>query len=1689
MSQTNNPLQDKNIPRVQLVLRSETAFSPVEESPVLPLGKVPASTLQPKNGNQLAGADQSLLISSFFEHFLECEELKSCFFSSILFFVGRIDLTRYQGEQNTSGILGIAPFSFAALQLKGTTCVKSVVIFHSSILGNYFKGKVVGDLQRLFNWYPLDSAACGASSSSPCSTLHFVLTRSPLPEVLYVTGVCNLTRAIPYSIALQSFEIRGNVSAPPTIKVTYTSSTSPLFSFTSPSQQVHLSNIKFLVINQPTTPPSVSLDSAFYIASEGGSLSLDSVTFTSWNRALYLSDLDQVAITSCTFSSNVAADDGGAVYAENCGLITLNGGTFMRNKAGHLGGALIAKLTGPEHQGTIRVHGTRFKNNEAYIGGALGIIGYTFEMDESCSFSNCNSDMGAGSLYLEMCPQISVSDATFSMSQASSVAQSAAVTVHTKSQLAAQDTRNLLVPAPVSFTRCRFMYNQALSGSGALTIYNADEAPAWLLIDQCFFQLNTAESGAGLMAVNGNLTVRGTTFLNNIGLGFGGDRHDHRGSLHGFVVGPAAGLYANMGSNITIDDCDFRSNTAISHGAGPPAHAPHAPHAPMSMPWYLTGAPRRTSREAHSGGGMDIALGGGGDHDCWRLPKVSSQAQWGGGGILLNYVLDSEIVGSYFESNTAQAGGAIYLQGTERLALRQLVVPIARTTGGAFAILSSNCDIYDSTIAKNSVDMVGGGIFFQGYNTTYNCFLKLSNVTVVDNVAHQGGALSADTAVLDVDGCTFMDNEVHFEGGALEFKLDVGGSIRNTLFVAIHFSSLGLTRRVCSGRVCVIWLSVCADSNQAGTLGGALAIAGEGTAQSQPAATGENPLLIEACLFLENQAQMGGALSLREYSNVTLSRSNFTRNSNNPGEGGAICARVADVTLTECIFEGNSGTNGGAIFAYNSSLIASRTSFYRNAATVYGGGLYLSASKQCALNELRFENGSRHASGGPSTDRHHARTGRTSLAATRTVRTGRGTQNSSHRYQHRTGSDQNWYGVAMTSCAVATSQPVHATLCTFALNKATDKGSSIALMYNNRTRDNTPIEDTRLVHIDRSIITEGQGNQATALYLYRSDALLSLSSLLANGLATSQGGAVVLEESSLTVTDSRVSGNVGSGFAVPVDPHHRGNSSVAENLGPGVILAESSRNRTSSLLLTDQATFSNNTATELNMRANVLCKSGQVRVEGAATLIGDEGSRAVLCPRDHECLNPRTTCIPSPNVPTPLTHRGFKLVGGGPTPPSSAFENKTPWFRNVFPCLKAHLPVVSLRLFLGLTFPHHDKSSSKAASPATKPISPRVPSPPVPVLDETSFDYNSEHVVHFSVANPDRADGLVAFPTTLDPKCVFQYSGQAELCSTRAVTQDNGTLTCTILVKCPSLLVVSLAPVAPPAPSAPGLTDPALRPCHVPRTCPTRLLSDGPIQPHPALPPPAARAPPGYQFGDRVPVTVRIPPSVILLTASAASAALLMILVLLFTLVLCWRKWRTINKATKAELSSLLKSRISGIDVKGLVLVERIGSGATGVVYRGRLHGAHVAVKQVYVRGSEEEQRNMQSEFKREVVLMQSAQPHPHPRTLHAHPAPHSARCIMRHAPHAVPTHWTHALDPRTVPTHCTHALYPCTGPMHRTHALYPRTVPTHCTHALYPRTVPTHCTHALYPRTVPTHCTHALYPRTTRTLVSCLPG
>ncbi|KAJ4458712.1 hypothetical protein PAPYR_5478 [Paratrimastix pyriformis] len=78
---------------------------------------------------------------------------------------------------------------------------------------------------------------------------------------------------------------------------------------------------------------------------------------------------------------------------------------------------------------------------------------------------------------------------------------------------------------------------------------------------------------------------------------------------------------------------------------------------------------------------------------------------------------------------------------------------------------------------------------------------------------------------------------------------------------------LGLTRRVCSGRVCVIWLSVCADSNQAGTLGGALAIAGEGTAQSQPAATGENPLLIEACLFLENQAQMGGALSLREYSN------------------------------------------------------------------------------------------------------------------------------------------------------------------------------------------------------------------------------------------------------------------------------------------------------------------------------------------------------------------------------------------------------------------------------------------------------------------------------------------------------------------------------------------------------------------------------------------------------------------------------------------------------------------------------------------------------------------------------------------------------------------------------------------------------------------------------------------------------
>lgn len=96
------------------------------------------------------------------------------------------------------------------------------------------------------------------------------------------------------------------------------------------------------------------------------------------------------------------------------------------------------------------------------------------------------------------------------------------------------------------------------------------------------------------------------------------------------------------------------------------------------------------------------------------------------------------------------------------------------------------------------------------------------------------------------------------------------------------------------------------------------------------------------CLFTENSAMYGGAVNV--YSSGTPVFTQCVFNNNTATNGGGMVVYYCQPTLTDCLFTGNTGTYGGGMYAYstNINLYApnlTRCTFKANTAS-HGGGLY-----------------------------------------------------------------------------------------------------------------------------------------------------------------------------------------------------------------------------------------------------------------------------------------------------------------------------------------------------------------------------------------------------------------------------------------------------------------------------------------------------------------------------------------------------------------------------------------------------------------------------------------------------------------------------------------------------------------------------------------------------------------------------
>lgn len=446
--------------------------------------------------------------------------------------------------------------------------------------------------------------------------------------------------------------------------------------------------------------------------------------------------------------------------------------------------------------------------------------------------------------------------------------------------------------------------------------------------------------------------------------------------LHNIIIrnnqagGSGGGLYAALGSPLTLMNTGFFSNTATVFGGG----------ASISDDATVTGGHFEDNWAGDRGGGLEA-------QSVLTLNDtnfIGNRSRIGGGAHGFGSVT---ITASYFENNTAWGGGGLNVPGTLTIHNTTFIRNSAETAGGG-AVVGGTATFYGGRFEGNTAGFGGGGL-------VVSSTLTMNDTTFIDNIANTGGggifALGAATLTrgyfegnvaqilnggglivsdtLSLVETDFISNTSGYEGGGVfvfgpvevlggHFErnravIQGGGLVaRNTL------TMMGSTFRANTvddfgGGALVIGPAIIRhtrfEGNRAGRGSGGLEL-GQG--------------LVDRTDFIGNTADFGGGM--RTFGPAVISDSRFEANIATTGGGGLInddalqlvgvtfisnTARfdgggllaIAAVEITASHFERNRclemilGCNGGALEAL-AGLSVAETQFIENSA-VFGGGI------------------------------------------------------------------------------------------------------------------------------------------------------------------------------------------------------------------------------------------------------------------------------------------------------------------------------------------------------------------------------------------------------------------------------------------------------------------------------------------------------------------------------------------------------------------------------------------------------------------------------------------------------------------------------------------------------------------------------------------------------------------------------
>jgi predicted outer membrane repeat protein len=321
---------------------------------------------------------------------------------------------------------------------------------------------------------------------------------------------------------------------------------------------------------------------------------------------------------------------------------------------------------------------------------------------------------------------------------------------------------------------------------------------------------------------------------------------------------------------------------------------------------------------------------------------TNNSATRNGGAVALFATLGASINGTTFLKNTANAGGALYLDSTVLASTVSLNgdafgdgtagnANSATTTGGAIEHDGGTLSFVTATttINKNSA-ADGGAIHMAGTSLTINSFASLTNNSATDS----GGAIQASNALtLTIDGATLSGNSATNDGGALDIEGTSTATIRNNSQIIGNSAASGggifmngTTLNVLSGSF--------------------IGKTGVGNGNIATGANGGGGLFVNAGI-------------------ATLTNASVLNNSATTGPGGGVVLAGGTLTIDPTVISGNTaaGDGGGMDVTGGTLTLSAGDSVTSNSSTGGDGG------------GINFAGGTGHSIDGTTFTLNHANTG------------------------------------------------------------------------------------------------------------------------------------------------------------------------------------------------------------------------------------------------------------------------------------------------------------------------------------------------------------------------------------------------------------------------------------------------------------------------------------------------------------------------------------------------------------------------------------------------------------------------------------------------------------------------------------------------------------------------------------------